>query len=113
MALENPEFREGLAKRGVTDLGKVFCAPFAAGYYGIPEHEGRRLLKVGCFDTRRTTNNLFGWPVERLYALVDLREHKVLRVVDQGVVPINQGEHNFIEAAVGQLREPQKPTLVA
>jgi primary-amine oxidase len=113
VALENPEFREGLAKRGVTDLEKVFCAPFAAGYYGIPEHDGRRLLKVGCFDTRRTTNNLFGWPIERLYALVDLREHKVLQVVDQGVVPINEGEHNFTEAAVGQLREPQKPTLVA
>lgn len=113
VALENPEFQEGLKKRGVTDLEKVFCAPFAAGYYGIAEHEGKRLLKVGCFDTRPSTNNLFGWPIERLYALVDLRERKVMRVVDYGVVPINEGEHNFTEAAIESLREPQKPTIQA
>src|SRR5262245_31055236 len=105
VVLEHPDFREGLKKRGVTDLTKVFCAPFAAGYYGIREHEGKRLLKVGCFDIRMSTNNLFGWPIERLYALVDLRERKVMRVVDYGVVPIDQGEHNFTEAAIGGMRE--------
>lgn len=113
VALEHPGFQEGLKKRGVTDLEKVFCAPFAAGYYGIAEHEGWRLLKVGCFDTRKSTNNLFGWPIERLYALVDLRERKVLQVVDYGVVPVNEGEHNFTEAAIGSLRELQKPTVQA
>lgn len=76
VALDNPEFQAGLKKRGVTDLEKVFCSPFAAGYYGIEEHEGKRLLKVGCFDIRKSTNNLFGWPIEQLYALVDLRERK-------------------------------------
>jgi primary-amine oxidase len=112
-ALGSVDFVDGLKKRGVTDLEKVFCAPFAAGYYGIPEHEGKRLLKVGCFDIRKTTNNLFGWPIERLYALVDLREHKVLRVVDSGVVPINGGDHNFDEAAIGRLRDPRGPTVQA
>jgi primary-amine oxidase len=113
MVLDNPEFQAGLKKRGVTDFKKVFCAPFSAGYYGIPEHEGKRLVKVGCFDLRKSTNNLFGWPIERLYALLELRERKVLQVVDYGVVPINDGEHNFTEAAVGRLRAPQKPTLIA
>ena len=69
VVLENAEFKQALAKRGVTDLTKVFCAPFAAGYYAVPEHDGRRLVKVGCFDTRRSTTNVFGWPIERLYAL--------------------------------------------
>ena len=113
VVLDHPDFQGGLKKRGVTDLTKVFCAPFAAGYYGIPEHEGKRVLKVGCFDIRKSTNNLFGWPIERLYALVDLRERKVMRVVDSGLVPINQGEHNFTETAVGALRDPQKPTVIA
>lgn len=113
VALDNPEFQAGLKKRGITDLEKVFCSPFAAGYYGIAELEGKRLLKVGCFDTRKSTNNLFGWPIERLYALVDLRERKVLRVIDYGVVAINTDEHNFTEAAIGELREPQKPTVLA
>jgi primary-amine oxidase len=65
VVVDHPDFSGGLKKRGVTDLTKVFCAPFAAGYYGIPEHEGKRLLKVGCFDIRKSTNNLFGWPIER------------------------------------------------
>lgn len=113
VVLDNPEFQGALKKRGVTDFKKVFCAPFSAGYYGIPEHEGKRLVKVGCFDLRKSTNNLFGWPIEGLYALLDLRERKVLQVVDYGVVPINDGQHNFTEVAVDKLRAPQKPTVIA
>jgi primary-amine oxidase len=115
--LTNAEFQDALKKRGITDLKKVFCAPFTAGYYGIPEHEGKRIVKVGCFDTRKTTTNLFGWPIERLYAIVDLREHKVLSVRDDGVVPIAGGDRNYTEAAVtqllGKVRAPKKPTLLA
>lgn len=113
LVLSNAEFRAGLNRRGMTDLMKVFCAPFSAGYYGIPEHDGKRLVKVGCFDTRRSTTNLFGWPIERLYALVDLRDRKVLNVTDSGVVPISDREQNYTEAAVGVLRPPRKPTLIA
>jgi primary-amine oxidase len=113
LVLANAEFRSGLKKRGVIDLEKVFCAPFSAGYYGIPEHEGKRLVKVGCFDTRRSTTNLFGWPIERLYALVDLRERTVVNVTDYGVVPVADGDRNYTEAAVGDLREPRKPTVLA
>ena len=113
VVLTNAEFQSGLRKRGVTDLMKVFCAPFSAGYYPLPEHNGKRLVKVGCFDTRRTTTNLFGWPIERLYALFDLRGRAVLKVVDDGVVPISDREQNYTEAAVGELRPAKKPTLVA
>jgi primary-amine oxidase len=113
LVLDNTEFRAGLTKRGITDLDKVFCAPFSAGYYGIREHEGKRLVKVGCFDTRRTTTNLFGWPIERLYALVDLRTRTVLSVTDDGIVPIADGDRNFTEAAVGALREPRNPTVLS
>src|SRR5215467_2860634 len=61
--LASPQFQDSLKTRGITDFSKVFCAPFTAGYYGIPEHEGKRILMVGCFDTRRTTHNNFGWPI--------------------------------------------------
>ena len=78
VVLTHPEFRAALAKRGVTDPEKVFCSPFTAGYFAIPEHAGKRIIKVGCYDLRRTTTNMWGWPIERLYAVVDLRERKVL-----------------------------------
>ncbi len=112
VALENAEFLAALKKRGFTDPKKLYCAPFSAGNYGIKAHEGKRLLKVGCFDTSRSTNNLFGWPIERLYALVELREKKVLQVVDYGVVPVAAQDMNFTEAAVGTLRPAENPTVM-
>jgi primary-amine oxidase len=112
IVLTNDEFLAGLKKRGITDPKKVFCAPFSAGYYGDPAEDDKRLVKVGCFDTRRTTTNTFGWPIERLYALVDLRKREVLRVTDDGVVPISDAELNFNEAASGPLRDPRKPILL-
>jgi primary-amine oxidase len=113
LVLSNAEFASGLRARGITDFEKLFCAPFSAGYYGDTAHIGKRLVKVGCFDTRRSTTNLFGWPIERLYALVDLRTREVLSVTDGGVVPIAPGDFNYAEAAVGALRAPRKPTAMA
>lgn len=113
VVLSNEAFKAGLQKRGITDLTKVFCAPFSAGFYGSPEQEGKRLVKVGCFDTRRSTTNVFGWPIERLYALVDLRRMAVLSVTDYGVVPIADGDFNYDAAAVKTPREPRKPVTFA
>jgi len=113
IVLTHPEFRAALAKRGVTDPDKVFCSPMTAGYFAIPEHAGKRIIKVGCYDLRRTTTNMWGWPIERLYAVVDLHERKVLSVADAGVVPIADRDQNFTEAAAGTLRAARKPTVLA
>ena len=108
-ALAHPEMVVALGKRGITDLKKVFCAPFTMGYFNIPADAGQRLLKVGCFDLRRSENNVFGWPIEGLYAIVDLRKSRTVRVYDSGVVPISAAALNFTEAAIGQLRPAPKP----
>lgn len=108
--LQNPEFLAALAKRGFTDPEKIYCAPFSMGNYGIKEHEGKRLLKVGCFDTSRSSNNVYGWPIEKLYALVELRERKILQVIDDGVVPVSPANMNFAEADATPLRAAQNPT---
>jgi primary-amine oxidase len=113
VVLTNPEFRAALAKRGVTDPDKLFCSPMTAGYFAIPEHAGKRIIKVGCYDLRRTTTNMWGWPIERLFAIVDLRERKVLSVADGGAVPIADRDMNFTEAAAGTLRAARKPTVIA
>lgn len=113
VALADPRFREGLKARGITDVSKVFCAPWTAGDYGIPSQEGKRILMVGCFDTRRSTNNTFGWPIERLYAVVDLRARRVLEVIDNGIVPLSTSDQNFREADVGALRAARKTTRLS
>jgi primary-amine oxidase len=110
-ALGDPRMVAGLAKRGITDLKKLFCAPFTMGYFNIPADRGMRLLKVGCFDLRPSENNIFAWPIEGLYAIVDLAASRTVRVYDSGPVPIAPGNHNFTEAAVGSLRDPLRPTV--
>jgi primary-amine oxidase len=111
-ALADPRFTAALAKRGVTDPKQLFCAPWTMGYFGIPADQGMRLLKVGCFDLRRSTNNVMAWPIEGLYAIVDLGRNRTVRVYDSGPVPIASQDHNFTEAAVGTLRDPVKPVTI-
>ncbi len=111
--LQHPGLLAAMKKRGFTDPKTIDCAPLAMGYFGIKAHEGRRLLKVGCFDVSRSTNNIFGWPIEKLYVLIDLRDMAVVQVIDDGIVPVSKAELNFTEAAAGPLRPADKPTLIA
>jgi primary-amine oxidase len=66
-----------------------------------------------CYDTRRATNNIWGWPIERLYAVVDMRAKQVLQVVDYGTVPVSSSNQNFREADIENVRPARKPTLSA
>jgi primary-amine oxidase len=113
VVLSHAGFQAALASRGITDPAKVFCSPMTAGYFALPELTGKRVIKVGCYDLRRTTTNMWGWPIERLYAMVDLRERRVLSVADAGVVPIADSDQNFTEAAAGTLRPARNPTVMA
>ena len=112
-ARTDPAMLAALKRRGFIDMDHVDCAPFAAGYFGIKAHEGKRLLKIGCFDVSRATNNIFGWPIERLYALVNLRTMTVSQVIDLGIVPVSPHEMNFTERVIEPLRPAEKPTLIA
>ena len=111
--LAHPEMIAALAKRGITDRSKLFCAPFTMGYFDIAADRGMRLLKVGCFDLRPTENNIFAWPIEGLFAIVDLNRSRAVRIHDSGPVPIATGDHNFTEKAVGELRDPLRPFVTS
>ena len=63
-----------------------------------------RLLRHAVVDT-----NVFGWPIERLYALVDLRRMEVLRVTDYCVVPIADGNLNYDAAAISRCASRENP----
>ncbi len=44
--------------------------------------------------------------------MVDLNERRVVRLVDEGVVPVPEASHNYDEASLGPLQEAPKPTLL-
>ncbi len=109
VALADERMIAGLKKRGITAPDKLFCAPFTMGYFNIPEDQGKRLLKVGCFDLTHSTNNIFMAPIEGLYAVVDLHAKSVHQIWDSGVVPVSKADLNFTEASQANLRAPLKP----
>ena len=109
---KSPEWREAVQKRGIENLGDVLCLPLTAGYFGIAEEEGRRLVKLNCFKYGGGTN-FWGRPLEGLIVLFDLNSREVVKVIDGGVRPIPNGPVDIDQDSVGELREPTKPITMA
>jgi primary-amine oxidase len=107
---KSPEWVAAMKKRGFESFDRIFCAPLAAGYYGAKEEESRRLVRTLCFDAS-VTKNFWGRPIENLVALVDLNTKEVVKVVDEGVVPVPQTPVEYDDKAVKELRKP-KPLVV-
>ena len=111
LALADSEMQARLKSRGITDLEKIYCPPASQGYFGQAEEEGKRLFKVYCIDLRPAGNNYYGWPIEGLYAVVDLKG-KSVTVFDSGEIPISPANLNFSESDVSSLRPPLKPVKI-
>ena len=107
----DPAWQEAMKKRGYDDVQGVVCMPLSVGYYGVAEEEGRRLLRVPCFDAAKA-KNYWGRPIEGLLALVDLNERKVLKLIDSGIVPVPDAPADYAPGAVGKLRDPLPPMTV-
>ena len=103
----NRNWQAAVRKRGINNLRNVVCIPHTVGYYGIAEEEGRRLVKVTCYDSGGT-KNFWGRPIEGLIAVVDQDKHEVVKLIDTGVVPIPKAPIAFDQDSVGKLREPPK-----
>lgn len=95
ITIADPGWQEAMRKRGYTAFDKLFCAPLTVGSIADPREAGRRLLKVACFDTTGTRINVWGRPIEGLYATVDLDAGKVIRLVDTGAVPVARDTGDF------------------
>jgi primary-amine oxidase len=105
-------WQEAIRKRGITDFENVQVDPWSAGWYGIREEDGARLIK-GISHYRGSSKNAWARPIEGLMALVDLNARKVVKVLDSGVVPVAKAPGDFDEKSVGKLRPAPKPLRIA
>jgi len=101
----NQEWQEAARKRGVQDFRDVVCVPNPAGYFGVAEEEGRRLVKAVCYAPSGSTN-YWARPIEGLIAIVDLDKRELVSLIDTGPVPIPESSADLDEASLGSLREP-------
>ena len=106
--LEHPEFIAGLEARGITDAVFLDCSTGPPGYFGTGEERGRRLGNVRCAEPRGVRN---AWTrqVEGLSAVVDLDSKEILRVVDDGPVPVTGTNGDFDRTTLERPRDVPGP----
>jgi primary-amine oxidase len=106
----DPDWRAAMARRGLTDITKIRACPLTAGSYGVPEEEGRRMVRVLAFVQEQEHDLAWAHPVDGVSAYVDLIEKKVFKIVDEFELPVPAESGDYDDPAVrGPLREPLKP----
>ncbi|WP_209121113.1 primary-amine oxidase [Alkalihalobacillus sp. BA299] len=105
----NPEFQSALLKRGIKDFDLVMVDPWSAGNFGIEEENGLRLARAICWLRSFADDNGYARPISGLYALVDLGKMEVMKIIDNGIVPLPPLDGNYTPDLVGELRTDIKP----
>lgn len=111
VALKDEKFAAALAKRDLKP-DDAFCLPLTAGNFFTESEQGKRLMKLPCYVKPNGTN-FYAKPVEGLFAVVDLKESKLLEIVDEGVVPVPKDDWGYSEEEVAKripVREKGNPT---
>ncbi len=108
-------WQKAIRKRGYRKINPDLfnCLPLSAGYFAEPEYEGKRLLRVQCFDLEGVGNNVYQRPIENLTAIVDLNEQKVIKIIDEGVVPTPEPSSDFDDESLKPFRPAMKPLIVS
>ncbi|HET9017061.1 MAG TPA: primary-amine oxidase [Thermomicrobiaceae bacterium] len=105
----DPAFQEALRRRGITDPDLVMVDPWSAGYYGDASERGRRLLRALAWVRASPEDNGYAHPIENVVVVVDLLAERVVRVEDDGVVPVPWTPGQYAADAVGPPREGVRP----
>jgi len=111
IAKEHPDFIEAMKKRGYSDLTliDIFFGP--PGYFGTDEEIGRRIAHGHVSDPGGFRNS-WGRGISGLTIVVDLHTMEVLRVVDEGIVPVSDTNIDFNASAIPDVRDVPGPMVV-
>ncbi|MGH7278122.1 MAG: primary-amine oxidase, partial [Candidatus Rokuibacteriota bacterium] len=115
----DPRWQDAMRARGVTDFSLTMVDPWSAGNFGIPDEQGRRLVRALTWVRRSPDDNGYARPVGNLLTLVDLNEMTVVRVEDGGIVPSPPEDANYSPAVAGartdlkpiDIRQPEGPSF--
>jgi primary-amine oxidase len=99
---KDPRVIAALKARGITDLVPVDCFADPFGYFALPELEGHRIMMGTCADTHGV---YVAWSreVEGLQVEVDATDKKILKVIDEGPIPVSQAPVNYMELPTAAL----------
>ena len=100
-----------MKKRGITDLTLIRCTPLPPGYFATDEQRGRRVAHVTCADPRGVRDG-YTREISGLTAVVDLNAKTVVRIVDDGVVPVARTIADYDRASIGAARQVPSPMRI-
>lgn len=91
----HPDFKKALKDRGIEDSSLIMVDPWSAGYFNIPENEGKRLARAICWEKKFADDNGYAYPLTGIIAYVDLNKMEVDRIEDYGVrkMPTHDGNY--------------------
>ncbi|MFI7495549.1 tyramine oxidase, partial [Kocuria sp. M4R2S49] len=105
----DPRWQEAMARRGIEDTTHSFVAPLAPGFFPREDETGKRVIRSLTFHRRFEGDNPWGHPVEGLVVHIDLTAGEVIRVEDDGDVPVPMADANYTPEFVGPARTTLKP----
>ncbi|WP_418140689.1 primary-amine oxidase [Marinobacter sp. MA] len=82
-------YKKALKKRGIENVENVVATPLTVGYFGGDdglEHDLKLLKVVSYLDIG--DGNYWAHPIENLVAVVDLEKKSILKIEDDGVIPV-------------------------
>lgn len=82
-------YAKAIEKRGIKDIKKVVATPLTVGYFGGEDglkHDSNLLKVVSYLDTG--DGNFWAHPIENLVAVVDLEKKQIIKLEDNGVIPV-------------------------
>lgn len=104
------EWRAAMRRRGLEDrIDLAFCPPLAPGFTGREDEVGRRVIRSLTFLRDDEHDSPWAHPVEGLIVHIDIIENRVIRVEDDGDVPVPASHGNYTAEAVGPPRASLKP----
>ena len=115
----NPEWQAAMRKRGIENFDLAMVDPWSAGNLHLEDEKGRRLSRALTWIRSEPNDNGYARPIENLIAVVDLSRNEVIRVEDDGVVPLPPQSANYSPQAAGErtdlrpleIRQPDGPSF--
>ncbi|MCZ6887555.1 MAG: hypothetical protein O7H39_03590, partial [Gammaproteobacteria bacterium] len=107
----HPDFIAAMDRRGIQDLQFVDCVVLPPSYFGTEEQRGRRIGHAAC-EYAPGVQNVWTRKIEGVTVVLDMDESEVLRVVDEGVVPVPDTNADYDRASIGPPREVPGPIRI-
>jgi primary-amine oxidase len=109
----DPRWQAALARRGVTDVGKVRIDAWMVGNFGFEDEQGRRVCASLSYVAEDRLDLPYARPIEGVVAYVDLNVMRVTKVLDPDPVPIPADAGRYDPESLAPLRNAPRPIEIA